>query len=128
QGERGADPPAPDQLADAGDGPEPEDRLRQRGQGGQEGARGEQDAARGVCRAWTAQRRGVRQDRAAGRDARAEEVNTRSSGAAAEPYRPGHPASCAPCPFLSKEVVAEPCFMVTSCRPGATKDDSPEGS
>ena len=56
-----ADRPPPAQLAHARDRPQPHHRLRQRSQGGQEGAPGAHDAARGRCRAGPADGRGVRQ-------------------------------------------------------------------
>ena len=60
-----ADRPAPAQLAHAGHRPQPDHRLRQRGQGGQEGAQGAHDAARGGARARAAHGRAVRPGRAA---------------------------------------------------------------
>ena len=60
QAQSRTDPPSLEQFTDAGDGAQPADRLRQRGQSGQEGPRRGQDAAPRLYRDGPAQRRGVR--------------------------------------------------------------------
>ena len=64
-----------EKFADAGDGAEPAYRLRQRGQGREEGACGKHHAARGDDRAEAAVGRGVRPAGARGQDARAGRLN-----------------------------------------------------